>query len=91
MMFAKGLLFGLILSLVNFYLLYKFTKRFISAGNSKPGLSFFLNSLIRYSLIIVLIIFFIRSGFGDILGLLVGLMLGLVVFVFIGNRNARIG
>lgn len=85
-MFAKGLIYGVLISVLNSVLLYLTMKYVVLKTKKLVSLTFFLFFLLRYAILGTLIYVFLKSGWGSPVGLLAGISIGLIVFTLLRRK-----
>lgn len=82
-MFAKGLIYGLVIIALNFLILFLTIKYFLTKTKKFVSFTFFLFYLLRYAILGVLVYAFLKHRWGSPLGLLAGISIGLLVFMIL--------
>lgn len=77
MYFIKGLIFGILIGSINFFLLFFFIKKIIEKKIKPLFTIIYINKFIFIGL---LTFFFIKYKFGDNIGLIIGFTLTFIIF-----------
>ena len=86
-LFARGLIFGIMVIGFNTLMLHLTMRYFLINITKFSTLSFVLLYVLRYAILGILVYLFLTRDWGSPLGLIVGITVGLVVFLVVRRRT----